>query len=341
MRDRLLKDPDLLETLKLRARIITAVRAFFNQRDFIEVTTPSLAPSADPALHLESFKTQLHCLNGATHDLFLPTSPEFHMKRILSAGLDKIYQICSFYRNGEITQLHNPEFCGLEWYQVGVSYQECMDHTEQLLRTVAMEVLPDLKVPRDGQEYDLDPAFSRMSVHQALCELGQIDMPERFEEQKTRQALIAAGIKLADDDSFDDMINRAMIERVEPALIGRGPVFLYDYPAQMAALARLRPEYPWLAERFELYIAGLELCNGYGELTDADQQRRRFEAQIEQRRKLDKAPVEIDQAFLGALRSGLPQCSGCALGIDRLVMLLVNKPSIAQVIAFPTETETQ
>jgi elongation factor P--(R)-beta-lysine ligase len=341
MRDRLRKDPDLLETLKLRARIITAVRAFFVQRNFLEVTTPTLTPSADPALHLESFKTQLNCQNGATRDLFLPTSPEFHMKRMLSAGLDKIYQICSFYRNGETSQLHNPEFCGLEWYQTGQGYQECMDHTEQLIRTVTRAVWPDLKVLRDGQKYDLEPAFGRMSVHQALCDLGQIDMPERFEEPETRRALIAAGIKLAADDSFDDMINRAMIERVEPALVGRGPVFLYDYPAPMAALARLRPERPWLAERFELYIAGLELCNGYGELTDVVEQRARFEAQIEQRRKLNKAPVAIDQAFLDALVSGLPQCSGCALGIDRLVMLLANKPNIAQVIAFPTETELQ
>jgi len=338
MRDQLRKDPDLLDTLRLRARIIKAVRAFFDQRDFIEVTTPSLVASADPALHLESFKTELHRENGTTRVLFLPTSPEFHMKRMLAAGLDKIYQICRFYRNGEITALHNPEFSGLEWYQVGVSYEDCMDLTEELLRTVAMEVLPNLKVPRDGQEYDLEPAFLRMSFHRALCELGRVDMPEHFDEIETRKALIEAGIKVASDDSFDDMINRALIERVEPSLIELGPVILYDYPAQMAALARLCPERPWLAERFELYIAGLELCNGYGELTDADQQRRRFEAQIVQRRRLNKPPAEIDQAFLDALCSGLPQCSGCALGIDRLVMLLANKLSVAQVIAFTTET---
>ncbi len=323
-------DPSLLGTLRARARILGEIRSFFVERDFVEVSTPCLALTADPALHLESFSTRLRLEGAQERTLFLPTSPELHMKRMLAAGMERIFQIGPFFRNGELTARHNPEFTGLEWYQVGCTVEQMMDFTEELVRSVAEVV--------QSSPFTAEP-FERYSMHEAISELGGIELPEDFSENETRTALDRAGVATAPDDSFDDLINRVLIERVEDKLGAMGPVMLYDYPARMAALARLRPKQPWLAERFELYAGGLELCNGYGELTDACQQRARFEMQRAARSRLGKRVPELDERFLAALEAGLPQCSGCALGVDRLVMLLCGRESIEQVMAFPLARE--
>jgi lysyl-tRNA synthetase class 2 len=186
---------------------------------------------------------------------------------------------------------------------------------------------------------DLSQSFQRMSMEQALRELAQVKVPADWNEEGLRDALGNAGLRIRRDDTFDDLVNRALIERVEPKLIERGPVFLYDYPAPMAGLARLRPERPVVAERFELYIGGLELCNGYGELTDPRQQRARLIEQIEARVQCGTPRLPLDEAFLSALEHGLPACSGNALGLDRLAMLLFGKERIEQVQPFPLAAE--
>lgn len=323
-------DPSLLDTLRTRAVILKEIRSFFDQRDFVEVCTPSLALTADPAVNLESFSTALRLDGNQERELFLPTSPEFFMKRMLAAGMARIFQIGPFFRNGELTQHHNPEFTGLEWYETGSDVEQLMDFTEQLLRFVGAAV---------GCGLFAGQPFARYSLHQAIAELGGVELPEDFEPGETRACLEQSGIRTEPTDSFDDLINRVLIERVEDKLAPAGPVFIHDYPARMAALARLRPARPWLAERFELYAGGLELCNGYGELTDASEQRARFENQRAERRRLGRRVPDLDHGFLAALEHGLPACSGCALGIDRLVMVLCGKQTIDQVMAFPLITE--
>ena len=312
----------LLDAIRARASVLKKIREFFDQRGFVEVSTPCLVTAPDPAVHLDSFETDLSLPGGKKRKLYLSTSPEHHMKRLVAAGMERIYQTVPFFRNGEMTDLHNPEFCGLEWYEVGASVEGCMQLTEQLVA----HVHPGLKTP-----------FRRMAVGAALRELGGVEVSDDF--SNLRQAVEGAGVAADPSDGFDDLVNRVLIERVEPKLPGLGPVFLYDYPAPMAALARLRPGRPEVAERFELFADGLELCNGYGELTDGREQRERFQSQLEERRRLQKPVPPLDEAFLQALETGLPPCAGCALGVDRLTMLVCGKKKLAEVMPFPLAGE--
>ncbi len=331
-------DGGLLERLRLRARVLTALRAELDGAGFIEVQTPKLSPAGDPAPHLASFSSRFHGPGGEV-ELWLPTSPEHHHKRLLAAGLERIYEIGPFFRDGELGPLHNPEFTGLEWYAAGDSVEDCMRRTERLVRGTAERVLGRSRFVRDGVEVDLGPAFRRLSVRDALGELAGVDAPADWEVTGLRRALAAAGIPPDADSTVDDLVNRALVARVEPALERLGPVFLSDYPAPMAALARLRPGAPEVAERFELFVGGLELCNGYGELTDADEQRRRFEQQRAERRRAGLAVPPLDEALLRALEHGLPNCAGNALGVDRLLMLYTGAERIEQVLAFPLAEE--
>lgn len=335
------RDPDLLAALQARHRVLSAIREFFSSRDFMEVETPALVLAADPSLHLESFVTELHLGRGRAVPLYLPTSPEHHMKRMVVAGAGSIFQICKFFRNGESTRLHNPEFTGLEWYQTGSSLEDAMALTEQLIQQVAERALSRSWVVRRGRQLSLVAPYRRLAVREALTEMAGVEVPAEWQEAELRSALEKAGIRTAPDDGFDDLVNRALLERVEPALETLGPVFLHDYPAPMAAQARLRLDRPWEAERFELYIGGLELCNGYGELSDAGEMRKRFELARAQRKQLGKPVPPIDQSYLRALEQGLPECSGCALGVDRLLMLLLEKVAIEQVMAFPLSLDLE
>ena len=330
---------DLRETIGQRSRLLACLRSFFDARDFIEVQTPSLVLAPDPAPHLDSFQTIYHDPSGRIRHLYLPTSPEHHMKRMLAAGFERIYQIDSFYRDGELGPLHNPEFTGLEWYEAGASMEDTMDLTEALVRHAAQTLCGGLPVSRQGHQLDLSKPFARVTVREALMRWAQVDVPEDWDEEALRRALVQAGYRLSPDDGFDDLVNRPLIERVEPALAELGPAFLTDYPAPMAALARLRPSAPAVAERFELYIGGLELSNGYGELSDAKEQRRRFKEQLTQRHLMGKADVPLDEAFLQALSQGMPAAGGNALGVDRLLMLLLDKARIEQVMAFSMAEE--
>ncbi len=333
-------DEGLLERLRLRARVLAAVRAELDGAGFVEVHTPKLSPAGDPAPHLASFRSRFHGPRGAV-ELWLPTSPEHHHKRLLAAGLERIYEIGPFFRDGELGPLHNPEFTGLEWYAAGDSVADCMQRTEQLVRWVAERVLGRTRFARGGVEVDLGPAFRRLSVRSALRELAGVEAPADWNAAGLRRALAAAGIPPDDDRAVDDLVNRALVARVEPALERLGPVFLTDYPAPMAALARLRPGAPEVAERFELFAGGLELCNGYGELTDAAEQRRRFEQQGAERRRAGLAVPPLDEALLRALEHGLPDCAGNALGVDRLLMLYTGAERIEQVLAFPLADELE
>jgi lysyl-tRNA synthetase class 2 len=263
-------------------------------------------------LHLEALEVR-----GADGPRFLHTSPEYHMKRLLSAGMSRLYQLCHAYRRAEHGALHQPEFGMLEWYRAFAGSEQLMRDTEELVAHVARRVHGGTRIPGLHGELDVAPPWERLPVAEAFVRHADRDVREL----------------LADDDAF----YRTLVDEVEPNL-GRGkPTFLTHYPARMAALARLHPDDPSTADRFEAYADGVELCNGFGELTDPIEQRRRFEADLTARGQRGRPTYPIDERFLDALADGLPPSAGNALGVDRLLMLLLGKRDIADVVAFSVE----
>ncbi|MBI5527306.1 MAG: EF-P lysine aminoacylase GenX [Deltaproteobacteria bacterium] len=334
-----------------RQAVVAAVRAFFVSRGFDEVETPSLSLHRDVTVHIRDFFTEFRDDAGRRRTLGLVTSPEHHMKRLLGAGWGDIFQICRFFRNGESADLHNPEFTGVEWYEVHKDYRGCMDTTEALVRAVAAAAGVS-RVQYGGIECRLDVPFERLTVREAVLRHAGVDIAGVRDKNDLREACAGAGERCAEDDSFDDMFFRLFLSRVEPRL-GRGaPTFLCDYPPEMAALSVIREADPGspscltphasrlsrVAERFELYVAGVELCNGFTELRDPAEQRRRFERQIDEKKRQYGGEYTIDEEFLAALEH-MPPCAGNALGLDRLIMLLLGKEKIFEVLLFPFPKE--
>ena len=299
-----------VETLRRRASLLAQIRAFFVERAVLEVDTPLLgsAPSSD---------SQQQCLDVAVPGSgrrYLQPSPEFAMKRLLAAGSGSIYQICKAFRAGEHGTRHRTEFTLVEWYRVGFDYRALMDEVQSLVCGL-------LQRP-PARAFSYRELFQR---HAAVDPLADSD-------QVLWQRVAAAGIEPSAalrDAGRDAALDILLTRLVEPAMAPLGAVFVYDYPASQAALARLRPDQPALAERFELYVDGIELANGFTELADAVEQRRRFEADNQTRRARGLPTVPLDEELLAALRHGLPDCAGVALGFDRLLMLACGLDDIA------------
>ena len=315
-----------LNTLQQRAQLLQAVRAFFTARGVLEVDTPHLSAAASTDPQLQSLSTR-YTGPGAPQGrtLYLHTSPEFPMKRLLAAGSGPIFQLCKVFRDGEAGRLHNPEFTLLEWYRPGYDHHQLMTEVEEL----ANQLLQN-RVPLDTTErLTYEDAFLRhtgLNPHSATR--------EQWAACAEQHGIDTAGLTLDDLDGWRDLLLTYLIE---PHL-GQGRLtFLHDYPATQAALARLRPDRPAVAERFELYLHGVELANGFHELGDAGEQRRRFDADLQRRKALGLALTPMDKHLLAALEHGLPACAGVALGIDRLVMLALGAQSVADVMAFPIE----
>jgi elongation factor P--(R)-beta-lysine ligase len=301
-----------ITVLRRRHQALRAIREFFDSAGFIEVETPAVVRSPGLELHLEALEVR-----GADGPRFLHTSPEYHMKRLLSAGMSRVYQVCHAYRRGEQGSLHEPEFSMLEWYRAFDDSAQLMRDTEDLVAVVARRVLGSTVVPGLHGELDVAPPWERLPVADAFARHAGRDVRELLD----------------DDEAF----YRTLVDEVEPKL-GRGkPTFLTHYPSRMAALARIHPGDPTTADRFEAYAGGVELCNGFGELTDPVEQRRRFEADLAARARQGRPAYPIDERFLAALADGLPPSAGNALGVDRLLMLLLGKRSIADVVAFCVE----
>ena len=307
------------ETLIIRARLLQRIRAFFQAREVLEVETPLLSRAAVTDPHIESFVVQ-DPQGGMPR--YLHTSPEFAMKRLLAAGSGSIYQVCKVFRQGEAGRQHNPEFSMLEWYRLGFDHQQLMVEVDDLLRKLLdgnLALTDTLRLSyRDAfQRYaGLDPLTASIPELQATVRQRGIDV---------------TGLDQRHKDPWLDLL---MTHVVEPALPQDCPVFIYDFPASQAALARIRQEEPLVAERFELYLGGMELANGFHELTDAVEQRQRFEVDLASREEMGLPSVPVDDRFLAALESGLPPCAGVALGIDRLVMLVAGVKSISDVLTF-------
>jgi lysyl-tRNA synthetase class 2 len=300
------RQSDIRQNLLLRARITQAVRRFFVEREYLEVETPVRIPAPAPEAHIDAV---------ATGDWFLQTSPELCMKQLLAAGLPRIFQICKCFRHRERGRKHLPELTMLEWYRAGGNYLSLMEECEELLIFIAHQLGRKGKLSYRNRQIELPRPWVRLPVANAFEKYGSVSM----------EGALAAG-------RFDEV----MAFEIEPHLGAPVPVFLCDYPAPQGALARLKPQDPLLAERFELYVAGVELCNGFSELTDAAEQRQRFEKEQHLRRSLNKTVYPMPQKFLKAL-SDMPEAAGNALGIDRLVMLFADTDKIDDVVAFTPE----
>jgi len=292
--------------LQLRACIIQAIRQFFIDSGYLEVETPIRIPAPAPEAHIDAVESG---------DWFLQTSPELCMKRLLAAGAQRIFQICKCFRQAERGDRHLPEMTLLEWYRADSNYLDMMNECEALIGQVARHINLKNMMTYQDTEIDLTPPWPRISVAEAFKKFTSVSMKAALQ-----------------NDRFDVI----MVEEIEPNLAQSQPVFLYDYPALRGALARLKPQDSRYAERFELYIGGLEICNAFSELTDPVAQKARFISEQERRRKAGRRVYPMPHTFLDALKD-MPEAAGNALGIDRLVMLFTDTKQIDEVVAFTPE----
>lgn len=308
------------EALRYRAQVMEQIRAFFKARDILEVETPLMAPYGVTDPHIAAITANFqHIGANIAERYYLQTSPEYAMKRLLVAGSGSIFQLCKAFRNGEIGRIHNPEFTLLEWYRLDFDGAALMQEVEALIRLV----LPAIS--------------SRYYTYQSLFETYVGINPHTVSLEQLHQALSPYNINNLKTLDHDTLLQSLMAHAIEPQLPPHEVTFVTEFPASQAALARLKKDNPHVAERFEVYAGGVELANGFYELTDINEQRQRFEADTEKRKALGYPEVPIDPYFLAALTQGLPDCAGVALGIDRLIMLGWNTPQLAEVVSFVFE----
>lgn len=293
------------EALWGRSIIIQEIRRFFLKEGYLEVDTPLRIPAPAPESHIDAIPSDRW---------FLHTSPELCMKRMLAAGFERIFQICHCWRDGERGIRHLPEFTMLEWYRVDADYRDLMNDCETLIRAVT-QVLGYGSICYHGMDVEIGEPWERLTVSEAFRRYSDMTMAEALEK---------------------DMFDEIMVRDIEPRLGLQKPTFIYDYPAERGALARLRKDNPTVAERFELYIGGLELANAFSELTDAEEQRSRFVQEALFRESVNRTIYPLPEKFLDEL-SDMPPSAGIALGVDRLVMLLLDASSIDKVVAFTPE----
>lgn len=293
------------KTLRQRSRVMECIRDYFIRRDFLDVETPLRIPAPAPEEHIEAIGSE---------NWFLQTSPELCMKRLLAAGYPRLFQISKCFRKSERGVQHLPEFTMLEWYVAGFDYQALMDQCEDLIRFVAGQLGTE-KWTRHGKDIALAADFERITVADAFAKYASVAVDEALAQNQ-----------------FDELL----VNDIEPRLGMEKPTFLYDYPASLAALAKLKDGNPSVCERFELYIGGLEIVNGFSELTDAAEQRHRFDEALKKRAAKGWSPYDMPEKFLQSL-DALPPCAGAALGVDRLVMLCTGADRIDDVVAFTPE----
>lgn len=308
-----------LEALRLRARLLAEIRDFFAARAVLEVETPAMAAAGASDVHIASLVTTCHT-GGRERPMYLQTSPEFAMKRLLAAGSGPIYQICRVFRDAESGRLHNPEFTLLEWYRPDFDQQALMDEMDALLE----RLLPEPGTTR------------RHSYRDAFLEHARVD-PFDADTDALAALAVEAGLDVSVSDPLErDFLLEFLFSHTVQAALAAGRVHVYDYPASQAALARVCPGEPPVAERFETFVDGIEIANGYHELADAEEQRRRFAADAAARERRGLPAIPMDERLLAALAHGLPDCAGVAVGLDRLFMLAAGEKNIDAVMAFPT-----
>lgn len=337
-------DPALVERFLLREKIIDAVRLFFKQQAFHEVETPLLLGSPGTEPYFDCFVTQLLIPTLLEKRAYLATSPEYGMKKLLAAGLGNIFQICKAFRNQEsLGGWHNPEFTILEFYRVDADYLNIMDDFTKLLNFVCQNLnIKQKKINYQGKIYDLSGPYPRLSVTELFAKHLQLTADELFQLDALKLKAVELGYDLAglanlpEEVAWGELYNQLFLNEIEPHLkTFTQPVIVYDYPTRQTALAQKKKTDSRFAERFEVYLAGMELGNAFGELIDAREQVKRLQDDLRLRQQLGKEISPIDQDFLRALELGLPKCSGMAVGIDRLIMLFADVDNIDEVLFFP------
>jgi lysyl-tRNA synthetase class 2 len=331
-------DPVRTRNARARARLQAEVRRLLAAAGFEEVETPCLVPAPGMEPHIDPFRTPFRAPGGAERPLWLHSSPEYAMKRLLADGWQRIFQLARVFRNGEVSATHNPEFTMLELYRAGTDYRGIMEDLEALVAGCARALLPGgaTSVSRDGRRLDLAAPFERLTVAEAFrlhagVDLGACDGDARALHAAARAAGHDAG---PGGEPFDDLFFRIFLAAIEPRLGLERPVYLVDWPASMAALSKVKRDDPRWAERFELYAGGFELANGFTELNDAAEQRRRLLEERALRVRLGRPALPLDEPFLEAV-GRMPDAGGVALGLDRLLMLLVGARAIDEVLLFP------
>lgn len=324
--------------LVARGRIKAALRDWFTSQGFIEVEPGCLQVSPGNETHLHAFRTELVGTDLTRRDLYLHTSPEFAMKKLLAAGETKIFAFAPVFRNREHGRLHASEFTMLEWYRAGEPYETLWSDCASILYTAA-RACERMQWSYRGKPCDLTKGYDWTTLYQAFVQFADIPLHETMTATSVDRDRLAAhaqaqGIRVANDDTWSDIFSKVLVEKIEPGLGVHRPEILCEYPINEAALARPSALDPAVAERFELYVCGVELANGFGELTDADEQRRRFETWMADKARIYGERYPIDEDFLSAL-AAMPPASGCALGFDRLVMLASGAERIEQVIWTP------
>jgi len=335
---------ELKERFLIREKVVDALRLFFKKHFFHEVETPLMVsiPGTEPYLNL--FETKLQTADGREKPAYFLTSPEYAMKKLLAADLGNIFQICKAFRNQEsLGGLHNPEFTILEFYRVNAKYFEVMADFENMLSFVCQSLnIDEKKFVYQGKTFDLSAPYPRFSVAELFKKYLNLNEDQLFDLRAICLKALELGYDLSGfkppskDLAWEEVYNQLFLNEIEPKLAEfNQPVIVYDYPAPQTALARKTEKDSRFAERFEVYLAGMELGNAFGELIDAALQKEGLEADLLLRRELGKKPQPIDEDFIDALESGLPECSGMAVGVDRLVMLFSDVDNIDDVLLFP------
>lgn len=330
--------------LLARGRIKSAIRAWFERQGFVEVETACLQVSPGNETHLHAFKTQAIGTDLRTRDFYLHTSPEFAMKKLLAAGEEKIFTFAPVFRNREQGSLHASEFTMLEWYRAGSPYETLWDDCAALLQ-IASDVTGHATWRFRNQTCDVRAPYQTLTVDDAFATFGDVALRDTYDARATDCAAVATilsgkGIRFSDNETWADLFSRVLTEKVEPRLGLSQPTMLSAYPIHEAALARPSPADAAVAERFELYVCGVELANGFGELCDAAEQRRRFVAAMDDKQRIYGERYPVDEDFLAAL-AVMPPAAGCALGFDRLVMLATSAERIDQVLWTPMTTHAE
>jgi lysyl-tRNA synthetase class 2 len=325
----LIVNPEVRNTFVTRSRIVSQIRGYLDKLNFLEVETPMMHPIAGGAA-ARPFITHHNTLDM---QLYMRIAPELYLKRLLVGGFDKVYEINRNFRNEGISTKHNPEFTTLELYQAYGDLEDMMDITENLVSSVAQDVLRTTVIRYEDEEIDLTPSWKRIPMLDAVKQYSGLDFNNITTDEEARAEAKKLGLEIKGTETRGDVLNLAFEEKVEPNLIQ--PTFILDYPVEISPLAKRKKDDPRLTHRFELFIYGREMANAFSELNDPIDQRQRFESQLEKRASGDDEAHMMDEDFIHALEYGMPPAGGLGIGIDRLVMLLTNSSSIRDVILFP------
>ncbi len=329
----LISNPETKETFKARSQVITAIRQFLDQRDFIEVETPVLQAAAGGAL-ARPFVTHHHSLD---QDFYLRIAPELYLKRLIVGGMDRVYELGRIFRNEGISTKHNPEFTMLESYEAYADYNDVMKMLEEMVSQVSQTVLGTTKIKFGKDTIDLKPPWPRLGLREAVEKYSDIDFVKYPTadglRDRMRPRMKELGLEVDPEKNWARLVDELLATFVEPKLIK--PTFLRDYPVSMSPLAKTKPGEDRVVERFEAFVGGMEIANAFTELNDPAEQRQRFLEQQKERRTESEITETIDEDYLLALEYGMPPAGGLGVGIDRLVMLLTNQTSIREVILFP------